>query len=138
MRLVRQMKSMKDMVNSAPELIAQTQQLGAQAQALAEAQRAVAVSNAQAGSDAFTNSTAEPAEGHGLDFEPIAGVSLQLYAEISRALAGSAGEPSQAQSVAASRGVSAESWSVAMDGWNQRMKLSPGVARQFNQHYTAV
>jgi hypothetical protein len=33
------MKSMRDMVNAAPELIAQTQQLGAQAQALAAAQR---------------------------------------------------------------------------------------------------
>jgi len=88
----------------------------------------------QAQAAAQANANAQFAAG-GPDFEPIAGVSLELYAEISRELADRGGDQSQATQVAASKGVSADSWQAAMDGWNDRMKTNPAVGQQFNKLY---
>ena len=117
MGLFKQMKDMKNVVNAAPGMIDQAQQLGAQAQAAAQA-----------------NANQQFAAG-GPDFEPIGGVSLDLYAEISRELANRGYDQSQAVEVAASKGVSAENWQSAMDGWNGRMKTNPAVGQQFNKLY---
>jgi hypothetical protein len=131
MGLFKQMKDMKNVVQQAPDMIAQAQQLGAQAQEMAAAQQAAAM---QAQAAAQANADAQFAAG-GPDFEPIEGVSLELYAEISRALADRGGDQSQAAQVAASKGVSAEGWQAAMDGWNGRMRTNPAVGQQFNKLY---
>jgi hypothetical protein len=131
MGLFKQMKDMKNVVNQAPEMIAQAQQLGAQAQEMAAAQQAAAT---QAQAAAQANANAQFAAG-GPDFEPVNGVSLELYAEISRELANRGYDQSQAVSVAASKGVSADDWQAAMDGWNGRMKTNPAVGQQFNALY---
>jgi hypothetical protein len=72
----------------------------------------------------------------GPDFEPIAGVSLDQYVEISRGLAEYGYDQSKAVDVAASKGVPPESWQRATTGWNERIKASPAVARHFNKLYT--
>ncbi len=61
-------------------------------------------------------------------------MSLELYADISRDCAGRAGDLGHAAMVAAGRGVSAESWQEAMNGWNARMQ-NPAVAQRFNALY---
>jgi hypothetical protein len=71
----------------------------------------------------------------GPEFEPIAGVSLELYADISRESAAHPGDLAKAAAVAASKGVSADHWQQAMNGWNARMH-NPVVAQRFNQLYT--
>jgi SOS response regulatory protein OraA/RecX len=129
--LFKQMKDMKNVVNQAPDMINQAQQLGAQAQEMAAAQQAAAQ---QAAAAAQANAQAQFQAG-GPDFEPIAGVSLDLYAEISRELANHGYDQSMAAQVAATKGVSAESWQQAMEGWNGRMKTNPAVGRQFNKQY---
>jgi hypothetical protein len=129
--LFKQMKDMKNVVNQAPDMINQAQQLGAQAQEMAAAQQAAAQ---QAAAAAQANAQAQ-FEAGGPDFEPIAGVSLDLYAEISRELANRGYDQSQAVEVAATKGVSADSWQAAMDGWNGRMKTNPAVGQQFNKLY---
>jgi hypothetical protein len=134
--LFKDMKNMKDMVNSAPETIATAQQMGAQAQELAAAQQAAAAAQ-MASFQAPGATPGAPAVAGGPDFEPVAGVSLELYAEISRELAASGYDQAQAAQLAASKGVSAENWQAALDGWNGRMKTNPAVGQQFNRLYTA-
>jgi hypothetical protein len=129
--LFKQMKDMKNVVNAAPGMIDQAQQLGAQAQEMAAAQQAAAM-QAQAAAQAGAN---QQFAAGGPDFEPINGVSLDLYAEISRELANRGYDQSQAVEVAGSKGVSAENWQAAMDGWNGRMKTNPAVGQQFNKLY---
>lgn len=131
MGLFKQMKDMKNVVRAAPDMVAQAQQMGAQAQEMALAQQAAAQQAAvaaQAGAQAQF-------EAGGPDFEPIAGVSLELYAEISRELANRGNDPSQAVQVAATKGVDAASWQQAVDGWNGRMQTNPAVGQQFNKLY---
>ena len=123
MGLFKQMKDMKKTVEAAPGLMAQAQQMGAQAQSMQAAQYAAMQQAAAA---------APPADG--AFFEPIAGVSLELYAEISRESAGRPGDLGHAASSAAGRGVSSESWQTAMNGWNARMH-NPSVAQRFNALY---
>jgi len=137
--LFKDMKNMKDMVNSAPETIATAQQMGAQAQELAAAQQAAAAAQMASFQAPGAVPTATPGGGvaGGPDFEPVAGVSLELYAEISRELASSGYDQSQAVQLAAGKGVSAENWQAALDGWNGRMKTNPAVGQQFNRLYTA-
>jgi hypothetical protein len=131
MGLFKQMKDMKKAVDAAPGMISQAQQMGEQAQQMAAAQQAAA-QQAAAQQQAATE---QAAAAGGPDFEPIAGVSLDLYAEISRESAASPGDLGEAAEVAASKGISADNWQQAMNGWNTRMQ-NPAVAQRFNQLYT--
>ena len=128
MGLFKQMKDMKKTVEAAPGMIAQAQQMGAQAQELQAAQQA-----AMQQQHAAAAAAVPPADG--AMFEPVAGVSLELYVEISRECAGRPGDLGHAAMVAAGRGVSPENWQAAMDGWNARMH-TPAVAQRFNALYT--
>jgi hypothetical protein len=125
---LKQMKDMKATVAAAPEMINQAQQLGANAQAMAAQQQAAAMA-------APTAATA-PGAVSGPDFEPIASVSLELYAEISKGLAAVNYDQSQAPVIAASKGVNATDWAAAVEGWNARMQTNPAVGKQFNALYT--
>jgi hypothetical protein len=127
MGLFKQMKDMKKTVEAAPGLMAQAQQMGAQAQQMQAAQYA-AMQQQQAAAAA----AAPPADA--AFFEPIAGVSLELYADISREAAVRPGDLEHVAMIAAGRGVSAESWQQAMNGWNARMH-NPAVAQRFNSLY---
>jgi len=71
------------MVEAAPGMVSQAQQMGAQAQEMAAAQQAAAqqqMATAQQASD-------QAMSAGGADFEPIAGVSLEQFATISKGLA---------------------------------------------------
>jgi hypothetical protein len=69
------------------------------------------------------------------DLEPIAGVSLEQYVEISKGVAAQGPDPANVTLVAASKGVSAESWEAAVAGWNDRIKANRAIGRRFNQLY---
>jgi hypothetical protein len=130
MGFMKQIKDMKATVAAAPEMVNQAQQLGANAQAMAAQQQAVA---AQAQQAAYGTPGAAAT---GPDFEPIANVSLELYAEISRGLAAVNYDQSRAPEIAASHGVNATDWAAAVDGWNARMHTNPAVGQRFNALYT--
>jgi hypothetical protein len=130
--MFKQMKDMKKVVEQAPDMIDQAQQMGAQAQEMAAAQQAAAM---QAQQQAQANAAAAAAAG-GPDFEPVAGVTLELYAEVSKGVADAGGDQSQAVAIAASKGIDAESWQQAVDGWNGRMQTNPAVGQRFNALYT--
>lgn len=132
MGLFKQMKDMKNVVEQAPEMITQAQQMGAQAQEMAAAQQAAA-QQAVAQQQAATTAAAEAG---GADFEPVAGVTIEQYADVSKEVAASGGDQSKAAAIAAGKGISADDWQAAMDGWNQRMQTNPAVGQRFNQLYT--
>src|SRR4051794_22132055 len=119
---------MKATVAAAPEMVNQAQQLGANAQAMAAQQQAAAVAAQQA--------AATPTTTTGPDFEPIAGVSLAQYAEISKGLAAVNYDQSRASEVANAHGVTSTNWDAAVEGWNARMQTNREVGKQFNALYT--
>jgi hypothetical protein len=134
MGFFKQMKDLKQMTEAAPDMIRQAQQMGAQAQQMQSAQQHAAAANMQAANAAMYG---DPAAEAGPDFEPIGGVSLQLYADISKGLAAYGYDQSKAVEVAASKGVSGESWEQASTGWPARIKANRAVGQRFNAYYTA-
>ena len=136
MGMMKRMKDMKDMVNAAPGMVAQAQQMGAQAQQMAAAQQAAM--QAQYGQQAGMAGGMAGAVGAaptGPDFEPIAGVSLEQFAAISKGVAAFNYDATKLPEIAASRGVSSVDWEDASRGWNDRIKANPAVAQRFNQLY---
>jgi hypothetical protein len=123
--LFKQIKDMKQTVAAAPEMVEQAQQMAANAQQM-QAQQAAAAQQA---------SQQEAAAATGPDFEPIAGVSLEQFAEVSKGLAEVNYDQSQAPAIAATKGISGENWQAAVDGWNARIKANPAVAKRFNALY---
>jgi hypothetical protein len=144
MGIFKQIKDMKDMVNAAPGLVEQAQQMGAQAQQMAAAQQAAAqgrmaqFGGAQPGAfgqpTAFGQQAAGPV---GPDFEPIDGVSLEQFAEIGKAVAAYNYDGTKLPEIAASKGIPAYAWESASRGWNDRMMANPAVAQRYNQLYRA-
>ena len=129
MGLFKQMKDMKNVVNAAPDMVRQAQQMSAQAQQYATAQQ-VAYQQSQAAQQSTVAAQATDA-----DFEPIAGVSLEAYVAVSKGLAAYGYDPTKAPEVAASMGINSDSWQQASEGWNSRMRANPGVAQRFNAVY---
>lgn len=131
MGLFKQMKGAKQALESAPEMVKQAQQMQANAEQMAAAQQQAAARQtaaAQQSQSAAASST---------DLEPIAGVSLAQFAEVCRELQNHNYEQSKAPGIAAGKGIAAEDWQAAMDGWNERIKAEPAVAQQFNGFYRA-
>jgi hypothetical protein len=132
MGFLRQMKDLKDMTEAAPGMIRNATQMAAQAQEMAAAQQAVAQQQMEQVAAAQQAAAAAGAP----DYEPIAGVSIELYAEVSKGLAAYNYDQSKAVEIAASKGIDPDNWNQAMNGWNERIKANPGVAQRFNQLYT--
>lgn len=131
MGLFKQMKDMKTFVAAAPELIQAANEAGLQAQQLADLQ-AQQVRQAQQAAMAPVPGAPAPSAA---DLEPIAGVTLERYAEVSRGLAAHGYDVAKAPEVAARFGITAADWATAQDGWNARMAASPAVGRAFNDAY---
>jgi len=139
MGMMKRMKDMRDMANAAPGMIAQAQQMGAQAQEMAAAQQQAAQARMAAMQAQQQGGFAAPgAAPAGPDFEPIAGVSLEQFAAISKGVAAYNYDASKLVEVAASKGVDAASWETAHVGWNDRIKANPAVAQRFILLYRAA
>jgi hypothetical protein len=148
MGILKKMKDMTDMVNAAPGMVAQAQQMGAQAQQLGAQYQQLAVARQQAALQAQMaagGGGAQPGgfaqggfpqagiDSTGPDFEPIAGVSLDQYAAVCKAVAAFNYDPAKLPEIAASRGIPALAWETASQGWNDRLKRNQALARRFNQ-----
>jgi hypothetical protein len=155
MGIFKQIRDMKDMVNAAPAMVEQAQQMGAQAQQMAAAQRAAAQARmaqyggAQPGAfsqqpgafgqqpGAFGQQAGGFGQQAGPDFEPIDNVSLDQFAAVTKAVAAFNYDGSKLSEIAASRGIHAQAWETACNGWNARVKSNPAVAQRYNQLYRA-
>jgi len=137
MGMFKKMQEMRDMVNAAPGMVAQAQAMGAQAQQMAAAQQAAAMAQMQQAQAAA--GIAQPgAAPTGPDFEPIASVTLEQFAAISKGVAAYNYDQTKLVEVAAQNGVGAEDWETASRGWNDRIKANPAVAQRFNVLYRAA
>lgn len=133
MGMFKQLKDMKGMIEDSPEMIRNARAMGAQAQEMAAAQQAAAQAQmaGMANMPGAGSFAPDPAA-----LTPIGGVTLEQYAAISKDIAASgSSDEASAASAAAAKGVSAENWKEAVEGWNQRIKTNGGVAHQFNQLY---
>jgi len=135
MGMFKQLKDMKQMVEAAPGMVQQAQELGAQAQQMAAAQQAAA--QAQMAAMQGQMGGMPGAAPTGPDFEPIAGVSLEQYTAIAKALVAVHNDQSQIAAVASSHGVSPADWETASSGWASRIQANPAVGMRFNQLYRA-
>lgn len=136
MGLFKQLKDMKDTVAAAPGMVEQAQQMGASAQAMqqqAMAQQQAAMQQAAAFQAAQAGAPAQPG-----NLEPIAGVALEQYARIVKAIAPLNYDQSLLPGIAASNGIDGASWQQAHDGWNARIQSDPSVAKAFSDIYRAV
>ena len=136
MGLFKQMKDMKDVVAAAPGMVEQSQQMAANAQAMQAqmmAQQQAAMAQAAAAQQAAGANAAASGS-----LEPIAGVGLELYAQIVKAIAPLGYDQSALPGIAASRGVDGASWQQAHDGWNARIQGEPAVAKAFSDVYARV
>jgi hypothetical protein len=132
MGLMKDFKDMKNVVAAAPDMITEAQKMAANAQAMAaqQQQAAAAMMAQQPGMGA----PAAPAVGP--DFDPVAGVSLELFAEVAKGLAEYNYDQNMAVQIAGMKGIAADAWKTASDEWNARMKANPAVAQRFNALYT--
>ena len=73
----------------------------------------------------------------GADFEPVAGVSLEQFAAVSKGVAAFGYDPTKLPEIAASKGIDAVTWDAASRGWNERIHGNRAVAQRFNQLYRA-
>jgi hypothetical protein len=128
MGVFKQFKDMKQAVAAAPDLVDQAMQLGAQAEQMQAAQQQAAQAQAAQAAQAPAPAATGP------DFEPVAGVSLETYATISRELQGR--DASELEGIAARHGVDTAAWDQAMAEFTARMQRNPAVAKEFNRHYT--
>ena len=128
MGLFKGIKDLKGMLGAAPGLLDQANQLTANAHAMQQHAAAVQA-DSQRGS--------VPLESLPLHLaEPIAGVDLATFAQISAGLSQYNYDQSKAALLASSRGIDGESWAIAMKGWNERISSNPVVAGHFNALYT--
>jgi hypothetical protein len=132
--MFKQMKDMKKAVEAAPGLVDQSMQMADQAQQMAAAQQAAA-QQAMAQQAAAQQAAQQAAPAAGGDFEPIAGVTLQQFAEVCKGLAAHGYDQSKGAEVAASKGIGPAEWQQALDGWNARVKANPAVAQGFSAAY---
>ena len=95
--------------------------LSAQQRALAGAQRAYGVPASQ--------------DPRGPDFAPIAGVSVQQYAEICRDIHATPDGDIKMKAIAQRHGVTPEPWNQAFDGWNARLRKNVAIAQAFSDSY---
>ena len=131
MGLFKQMKDMKETVAAAPGMVEEAQKMAANAQAMAAQQQAAAAQYMAQQQAAMATGAAT-----GADFEPVAGVSLELYAEVSKGLAAYNYDPNMAPTLAGEKGIAADAWKTAGETWNARITANPAVAQRFNALYT--
>jgi hypothetical protein len=141
-------KSMIDTINAAPALIESANTLAAQAQTQA-AMNPAAFGTAGMPGSAFPGTVGSQAaanlanqQAHGAPsveaLEPIAGVSLETYAAVSKGIAAYGYDTTKLVDVAAGLGVSAADWAVAQEGWGARIQADRAVGSRFNELYTAL
>ena len=139
MGLFKDIKGMKDTLQAVPDMVDEAQKMAANAQQYAAQQQAAAAAmqgGAVPGMPGTMPGAAPVPAPVGPDFEPIAGVSLETMAEVSKGLAAYNYDQSKAVDIAATKGISPDAWQTAMDGWNARIAANPAVAQRFNALYT--
>lgn len=135
-------KSMIDTINAAPALIESANTLAAQAQTQAAMTPTAYTAGMPGtiGSQAAVNIVNQQAHGAPTAeaLAPIAGVTLETYARVSKGIAAFGYDTTKLVDVAAGLGVSASDWALAQEGWGARIQADRAVGTRFNELYTAL
>jgi hypothetical protein len=141
-------KSMIDTINAAPALIESAQTLAAQAQTQAAMNPAAfgaagmpgAGFPGTVGSQAAVNIANQQAHGapSAEALAPIAGVTLEQYAQVSKGIAAFGYDTTKLVDVAAGLGIAPADWATAQEGWGARIQADRAVGSRFNELYTAL
>ena len=130
MGMLKRMKEMKDVVAGTPDMIDQAQQMQQQGQQMqAQAGMGGALAGMQQGAAAV-----DPAM-----LEPIDGVSLERYAQLSKTI-GTRQLTTEAQvhEFLASQGHTPEQWQAAWAGWNKRMEQDMSLSGHFSALFNST
>jgi hypothetical protein len=131
--LFKQMKDMKTMVEAAPGLVSQAQQLGAQAQAM---QAANVQAMGQMGMPGGMPAAIDPSDPI---LAPIEGIDLPRYAQLSKAIGHyQLRTQEQIDDYLRSGGHTPAAWQAAYEGWNARFKTNMSLSTLYAQHFNAV
>jgi hypothetical protein len=122
MGFLKQMKDMKNTLHEAPGMIAQAQEMGAQAQQLQAATAAMA-------------GVGTPAVVTAAEREPIAGISLERYAQLAKAVGARKLQGAELDAFLVANGHSGADWQAAYEGWNARMKANMGLSTEYGGMY---
>ena len=118
MAAFKKIKDLKKAVSAAPDMIEQAQKLQEQAQGM----QAAGASAGAAGIDPQL-------------LEPIAGVTLEKYAELSKAVGERKLDQAGIESFVQLHGLTPEAWKAAYDGWNARFKDNMPLSVHFGSLY---
>lgn len=129
MGMFKQIKTMKETFHQVPEMVEQSQKLAAQAQQLQAAQMAAAQAQ-MAGLGTAPGGAVDPTL-----LVPIAGISLERYAELARSIGERKLDQAGVESFVKLQGHSPEDWQAAYDGWNARFKGNMALSVQFGNLY---
>ena len=124
MGIFKQIKDMKEMVAEAPGMVEQAQKMAQQAQQMQAAQMAAAQAGAAAAG------SIPPAL-----LEPIAGISLERYAQLAKSVGERKLDQAGLESFVKLQGHSPEEWQAAYDGWNARFKDNMPLSVHFGTLY---
>ncbi len=58
---------------------------------------------------------------HPYPVEPVAGISLEQYAQLAAAMHESLDAPEKCEAIALAAGITSDQWQRAVEGWNQRL-----------------
>ena len=123
MAAFKKFKDMKKVVSEAPGLVEQAQKMQEQAQEMQEAQMAAGQSAGAAG--AFDPQL----------LEPIAGVTIEKYAELAKAVGDRKLDQAGIESFVQLHGLTPDAWQEAYDGWNERFKGNMALSVHFGTLY---
>lgn len=124
MGFLKQIKQMKETVAEAPGMVEQAQKMAQQAQAMQAAQMAAAPASMPGAGPI------DPAL-----LEPIAGVTLEKYAQLAKAIGERRLDQAGTESFVQLHGVTPGDWQAAYDGWNQRFKGNMALSTHFGMLY---
>lgn len=119
----KKLKDMKKVVSEAPGLIEQAEKLQEQAQGMQAAQIA-------AGESAGATAGIDPQL-----LGPIAGVTIERYAELSKAIGERKLDQAGIESFVQLHGLTAEAWQSAYEGWNERFRGNMALSVHFGGLY---
>jgi hypothetical protein len=127
--MFKQIKDMKNVVAQTPAMVEQAQKMAQQAQQMQAAQMAAA--QAQMGQMPGAPAGAvDPAL-----LEPIAGISLERYAQLAKSIGERKLDQAGVESFVKLQGHDPEDWQKAYDGWNARFKNNMALSVQFGGLY---
>lgn len=136
MGIFKSIKDMKEMAASAPAMISEAQQM----QVNAAQMQAAMQQQAQAQAAAFATPGAAAGVPSAVPSDllaPVAGVTVEQYVAVVKAVAAYNYDQAMLPSLAAGHGIGAAAWAEASAVFNGRVTSSPAFAQHFNTLYRA-